>query len=159
MVLQGSSRPLSGSAAKRYQRAPEFTVSTGCRPQERNDSMNTKLPLLSAQMRAVLRLLDCESLTARQLNDRLYPLTSPQTRRVFAASMSRTIRRLERRGLIFCEAGTMAITQCGRFRLHPEMQEAMLNDLRESVRKAVAEAWAQYNESQKPNDEARNDAA
>jgi len=121
--------------------------------------MNTKLPLLSARMLAVLRLLDLESLTAHQLNDRLYRPTSPQSRRVFAASMSRTTRRLERRGLISCEGGTIVITQYGRFMLHSEMQQAMLNDLRESVRQAVAQAWAEYEESQKPNAEARNDAA
>jgi DNA-binding PadR family transcriptional regulator len=120
--------------------------------------MNTKT--LSAQMLDVLRLLDRESpTTARQLNDRLYDLTSPQSRRVFAASMSRTLRRLERRELIFFEGGTIAITQYGRFTLRPEMQEAMLNDLRESVRRAVAEAWAEYVESQKPNAEGQNDAA
>ena len=121
--------------------------------------MNTKLPLLSARMLAVLRLLDCENLTARQLNDSLYRPTSPQSRRGFAASMSRTNRRLARRRLISCDAGTMAITQFGRFRLHPEIQEAMLTDLRESVRQAVARAWADYEKSQKPNAEARDGAA
>lgn len=75
---------------------------------------------------------------------------------MFAASMSRTVRRLERRGLIACGGGTIVITQVGRFRIHPEQFEAVLNDLRESVRQAVAQAWAQYNESQKPNAEARN---
>jgi len=78
-------------------------------------------------MQQVLRFLDSEgSMTARQLNDRLYDLTSPQSRRVFGASMSRTIRRLERRGLIFFENGTIVITQVGRFRIHPEQFEAML---------------------------------
>ena len=106
--------------------------------------MNTKN--ISAQMLAVLRLLDCESLTVRQLNDRLYRLTSPQSRRVFAASMSRTIRRMERRGLISCEDGTISITSHGWYSLHPEKLQAMLEEsstgIRESVRKAVAELLA-----------------
>lgn len=121
--------------------------------------MNTKLPLLSARMLAVLRLLDCESLTARQLNDRLYRPDSAQSRRAFAASMSRTTRRLARRGLIHCEGGTMAITRSGRLGLHPEMLQAMLEQLGETVRQAVAQAWVESEESQKLNAEARNDAA
>src|ERR1035437_5908899 len=108
--------------------------------------MNTKT--LSAQMLAILRLLDCESLTARQLNYRLYQPTSPPSRRVFAASMSRTIRRLRRRGIIFCDGGTIAITQFGRLTLHPEVQQAMLNDLRESIRAACKQAWVEYQQSQ-----------
>ena len=108
--------------------------------------MNAKT--LSAQMLVVLRLLDCESLTARQLNDRLYQPTSPQSRRVLAASTSRTLRRLERRRLISCEGGTNVITQHGRFTLHPEMHEAMLDELRECVRLAVARAWTDYQQSQ-----------
>lgn len=41
----------------------------------------------------------------------------------------------------------------------PEMQETILSGLRELVRQAVAQAWAPYKESQRPNAEARNDAA
>lgn len=106
--------------------------------------MNTKT--LSAQMQAVLQLLESESLTARQLNDRLYDLTSSQSRRVFAASMSRTIQRMERRRLILCEDGTISITSHGWYTLHPEKLQAMLEEnsaaIRETVRKAVAEALA-----------------
>ena len=122
--------------------------------------MNTKLPLLSSQMQEVLRLLDREgSMTARQLNDSLYQPASPQSRRVFAASMSRTIRRLDRRGLISCERGAIVITQVGRFRIHPDQFEAMLTALRESVRQAVAQAWIEYRESNKASTETRKDAA
>lgn len=125
-----------------------------------NGIVNINQLFLSGQMREVLGLLDHQSpMTARQLNDCLYKLNSSRNRRVLAASMSRTIRRLERRRLISCEGGSIAITQYGRFMLHSEMQQAMLNDLRASVRQAVAQAWTQYDESQKPNAEARNDAA
>lgn len=108
--------------------------------------MNTKT--LSAQMQAVLQLLDSESLTARQLNDRLYALASSQSRRVFAASMSRTIHRMERRGFISCENGTISIRSHGWYTLHPEMLEVALADLRESIRQTVAQAWAEYQQSQ-----------
>lgn len=106
--------------------------------------VNKVMSAVSAQMLAALRLLDCECLTARQLNDRLYQPISGQSRRVFAASMSRTIRRLKRRGLISCESGTIAITQSGWITIHPDQFEATLTSLRESVRQAVAEAWVQY---------------
>jgi len=99
-------------------------------------------------MQAALQFLDSESLTARQLNDRLYDLTSSQSRRVFAASMSRTIRCMERHGLISCENGTISITSHGWYTLHPEMLEAMLAERRESIRQAVAQAWAEYQQSQ-----------
>lgn len=119
--------------------------------------MNTKTT--SPQMLAALRLLDCEgSMTARQLNDRLYGQTSPHDRRVFAASMSRTVRRLERRGLISCEDGMIAITEYGWITIHPEQIEAISAAVRECVRQTVAQAWAEYEESQKPNAEAGNDA-
>jgi hypothetical protein len=99
---------------------------------------------LSAQMQAVLQLLDSESLTARQLNNRLYDMTSSQSRRVFAASMSRTLRRMEQRGLISCEDGTISIRSHGWYTLHPEKLQTMLEEIstgiRESVRKAVAES-------------------
>jgi hypothetical protein len=121
--------------------------------------MNTKLPLLSAQMLAVLRLLDCESLTARQLDDRLYRPDSPQSRRAFAASMSRTIRRMLQRRLISCEGGLLSIAQSGTFRLHPEILQPTIDELAEAIRQAVAQAFASYEKSQKPNAEARNDAA
>jgi predicted transcriptional regulator len=109
--------------------------------------MNTKTT--SPQMLAALRLLDCEgSMTARQLNDRLYGQTSAPDRRVFAASMARSIRRLERRGLVVCEKGTIAITHSGWIAIHPEQVEAMLTSLRESVRQTVAQAWREFQQSQ-----------
>src|ERR1700722_6856738 len=98
-------------------------------------------------MLAVLRLLDWENLTTRQINDRLFDPASAQSRRVFAASMSRTVRRLARRGLIVCVRGTAVITQIGRYRVHPEMYEAMLNELRESIRQATEQARTDH---QKP---------
>jgi hypothetical protein len=113
-----------------------------------NAITNANQPLLSAQMLAVLRLLDLERLTPRQLNDRLFNSTPHQSRRVFAASMSRTVRRLEQRGLIFRGNGAIVITQHGEFTLHPEILQGMLDDLRTSVRQAVAEAWAEYQQSQ-----------
>jgi hypothetical protein len=131
--------PLSGDAAK----AANGLQSERCRPgtvKGVNEIMNTIQPILSAQMFAVLRLLDRENLTTRQLNDRLFDPTSPQSRRVFAASMSRTLRRLARRVLIFREGGMNVISQCGRYKVHPEMHEAMLNDIFESVRQAIEQA-------------------
>lgn len=122
--------------------------------------MNINRLLLSGQMREVLGFLDRQSpMTARQLNDYMVHLKAPGSRRVVAASVSRTVRRLRRRGLISCEGSPIAITESGRSRLYREMQEAMLTDLRKSVRQAVAEAWAEYEESQKANAEVRNDAA
>lgn len=122
--------------------------------------MNNNQLLLSDQMREVLGLLDRQSpMTARQLNRYMYALRPHRSRRVFAASISRTVRRLGRRGLISREGSTIAITQTGMFRLHPEMLEEMLTELGKSVRQAVAEAWASYEQSQKPNAEVRNDAA
>jgi hypothetical protein len=107
-----------------------------------------KTKTTSPQMLVVLRLLDCESLTPRQLNDRLYDPTSSRSRRVFAASMSRTLRRMKQRGLITCEGGTIAITSHGWYTLHPEKLEEMLTAVRECARQAAAQAWAEYNESQ-----------
>ena len=116
--------------------------------------------LLSDQMREVLGLLDRRSpMTARLLNDYMLHLKEPGSRRVVAASVSRTVRRLRRRGIISCEGSTIAITESGRSRLYHEMQEAMLTELRKSVRQAVAEAWAEYEESQKPKEAVRHDAA
>jgi hypothetical protein len=46
--------------------------------------MNNKT--LSVQMQAVLQLLESENLTARHINDRLYAVSSPGSRRVFSAS-------------------------------------------------------------------------
>jgi hypothetical protein len=111
--------------------------------------MNTKQSLLSSQMLAVLRLLDCENLTTRELNDRLFDPTSLQNRRIFAASMSRTLRRLARRGLIFRGGGMNVISQSGRFKVHPEMHEAMLNEIRESVQQAIERA---RQDSERPPD-------
>lgn len=122
--------------------------------------MNINQLLLSDQMREVLGLLDRQSpMTARQLNDYAHHLKAPASRRVVAASVSRTVRRLRRRGLVSCEGSSIVITEYGRSRLYREMQEAMLTDLRESVRQAVSQAWTQCEESQKSNAEARNDAA
>jgi hypothetical protein len=113
--------------------------------------MTVKEPSLSKPMLSVLRLLACEGpMTPRKLNDRLYqtsPQRLPQSRRVFAASMSRTIRRMERRQLVFSEGGTIAIAEHGTFTLHPESLEAMLTDLRENIRRAVAQAWSEYQQS------------
>jgi hypothetical protein len=47
----------------------------------------------------------------------------------------------------------------GVCRLDPETHDTMLTNVRESVRQAVAQAGAHYEESQKPNAEVRNDAA
>jgi hypothetical protein len=105
-----------------------------------NEIMNNEQPLLSAQMLEVLRSLDRENLTTRQLSDRLFDPVSRQNRRVFEASMSRTLRRLARRGLIFRGGGMNVISQSGRFKVHPEMHEAMLNEIRESVRQAIEQA-------------------
>ena len=117
--------------------------------------MNINQLLLSDQMREVLGLLDRQSpMTARQLNDHIHRLKAPGSRRVVAASVSRTLHRLRRRGLIFCEGRAIVITESGR----SSLQEAMLTDLRKSVRLAVAQAFAEYEESQKANAEARNDA-
>jgi hypothetical protein len=121
--------------------------------------MNTKLPPLSSQMLAVLRLLDCESLTARQINDRLYSPASRQSRKSFAASMSRTTRRMAQRRLIDRNGGTMSIAQSRRLRIHPEMVQATIDSLGEAMRQAVAQAFADYERSQKSNTEVRNDAA
>jgi len=96
---------------------------------------------------AVLRLLDCENLTTRQINDRLFDPSSRQSRRVFAASMSRTLRRMTRRGLIFRGGGRNVISQAGRFKVHPEMHEAMLNKIPESVQQAVEQARLEAEES------------
>jgi hypothetical protein len=121
--------------------------------------MNTNLPTLSQQMLAVLRLLDSENLTARQLNDRLYRMDSRRSRRVFAASMSRTTRRMARRRLIDCNGGTMSIAPSGRLRIHPEMVQATMDGLGEAMRQAVAQAFAECEKSQKSNNEVCNDAA
>jgi hypothetical protein len=43
--------------------------------------------------------------------------------------------------------------------LDPMMQETTLTNLRESVRQALAQVWAQYEGSQTPNAETRDDAA
>ena len=104
--------------------------------------MNTETP--SRQMLSVLQVLEGESsLTARQLNNRLYQPNSSQSRRAFAASMSRTVRRMERRQLLSSEGGTVAITEHGMFTLHPERLDALLQEIsiaaRESAQKAVAE--------------------
>ena len=107
--------------------------------------MNTKIH--SDRMIAVLRLLDRENLTTRQLNDRLFDRSLPHSRRVFAASMSRTLRRLARRGLIFRGGGMNVISQSGRFKVHPEMHEAMLNEFREAVRQAIKQARLEGKES------------
>ena len=104
--------------------------------------MNTKT--LSAQMQAVLQLLESENLTARQINDRLYDLTSSQSRRVFSASMSRTIRRMERRGLLSRHDEMVTITQSGRWTLHPEEYQSALEqsgkDARAAVRRTLNES-------------------
>jgi DNA-binding PadR family transcriptional regulator len=111
--------------------------------------------LLSDQMREVLELLDRQGpMTARQLNDHMHQLKVAGSRRVVAASVSRTVRRLRRRGLVSCEGSTIAITESGR----SSLQEAMLTDLRKAVRQAVAQAWAEYEESQRATIEPRNDA-
>jgi hypothetical protein len=121
--------------------------------------MNTNQLLLSHQMREVLGLLDRQSpVTARQLNDYMHHLKAAGSRRVVAASVSRTVRRLRQRGLISCEGTAIAITQAGRSKLYHEIQEAMLVQIRKSVRQAVAQAWAEYEESQKAAAETRNDA-
>ena len=117
--------------------------------------MNINQLLLSDQMREALGLLDQQGpMTARQLNDFMHHLKAAGSRRVIAASVSRTVRRLRRRGLILCEGSALAITESGRSGL----REAMLTDLRKSIRQAVAQAFAEYEESQKANAEARNDA-
>lgn len=106
--------------------------------------MNAKQPPLSPQMSRVLRLVEFESPTPRQLNDRLYDPTLSRSRRVFAASMSRTIRRMKRRGLITCEGGTIAITEHTRSTLRSERLKAMLAEAREIGKKAAR----QFQESQ-----------
>ena len=104
---------------------------------------------LSEQMRAALHLLDTESpVPLCQLYQHLYEATRHQPRRAFAASLSRTLRRMERRGLITREDRTVAITQQGRFTLHPEMREAMLTEAREIGRKAFEQAWSEIKKSQ-----------
>lgn len=92
---------------------------------------------VSAQMQAVLQLLESENLTVRQINDRLYDVTSPESRRVFSASTSRTIRRMERRGLLFRHDEVVAITQSGRWTLHPEEYQSALEQSGQDVREAV----------------------
>jgi hypothetical protein len=104
--------------------------------------MNNKT--LSAQMQAVLQLLESENLTARQINDRLYAVTSSASRRVFSASTSRTIRRMERRGLLLRHDEMVAITQSGRWTLHPEEYQSALEqsgqDARETVRRTLKDS-------------------
>jgi len=76
--------------------------------------MNINQLLLSDQMREVLGFLDRQNpMTARQLNDYMHHLKAPGSRRVVAASVSRTVRQLRRRGLISCEGSTIAITESG----------------------------------------------
>lgn len=103
---------------------------------------------LSVQMQAVLQLLESENLTARQLNDRLYDVTSAKSRRVFSASMSRTIRRMERRGLLFRHDGMVAIRQSGRWALHPEEYQSLLEQSGQAAREEVARTFAESPEIQ-----------
>ena len=55
---------------------------------------------LSKQMNLILKLVRSEGLTVRQINDRLFKGGDAKARRVHAASMSRSLRRLRQRGLI-----------------------------------------------------------
>lgn len=110
------------------------------------DEMQTKLPL-SPQMKAILELLEQDGpMAARQVNDRLYQPRSGQNRRAFAASMSRTLRRMEDRGLIVRDNEMIIATGAGLLRIHPEEFEVIIEQIREAVRQGVDEAFAQLRE-------------
>lgn len=55
---------------------------------------------MSRQMKAIVSLLEVEELTAKEVNDRLFTGGDTKARRTFAASMSRSFRRLRARGKI-----------------------------------------------------------
>lgn len=107
---------------------------------------------ISVQMEWVLELLEGEgSMTPRQINNRLYQLCPGRDRRVVAASMARTLRRLEVRGLIERDGRSIAITRDG-CRLRSDMQEAVVMQIVEAFRAGaaagVAAAFREYRESQ-----------
>lgn len=84
---------------------------------------------VSDQMTAALGLVDREGPTPLcQMYIRLYDPSRHRNRRVFAASLARTIRRMERHKLVTRQNRMIEITQHGRFTLHPEMEVAMLGE-------------------------------
>lgn len=110
---------------------------------------------LSEPMRAVLGMLDSQgAVPVYQLHIQLYDLTTHVTRRSADASLSRTLRRLEKRGLISRNGDTVVITQCGRWAIHPEEYQQFLEQFRQSVGEAVKQAIAECPELQQANREA-----
>lgn len=115
---------------------------------------------LSEQMRRVLGRLDSQgAMPVHQLHIQLYDAVAHPNRRVCAASLCRTIRRLEARGLLFSEGEMLAITQSGRRTLHPEEYRSALEQAKQSVREAVKRAIAECPELQQAIREASESEA
>ena len=105
--------------------------------------------MVSAQMQAVLLLLEHEGpVDMRYINNRLYEPAARGNRRAFAASMSRAVRRMQKRGLIVREGQKIKVTDVGIYRVHPEQFEAMLEEIRAAVRRSFSKAWSQAGEQQ-----------
>lgn len=92
--------------------------------------------------------------TVHELHIQLYDSTAHVTRRSADASLSRTLRRLEKRGLISRNGDTVVITQSGRWAIHPEEYQQFLEQIRQSAAEAVKRAIAECPELQKANREA-----
>jgi hypothetical protein len=122
--------------------------------------MSGKQLLLSPQMKRILEMLEQKgAMTVRQIDSELYRATPARNRRVFAASTSRTLSRMVRRGLVDREGKTIKATDVGLLRIHPEQVEALSNELGKAIRRAVDEAFARCWGSQEAIGEKRNDGA
>lgn len=88
-------------------------------------------------------------MTVHPLYAQLYDLSHNRNRRSFDASLSRTIHRLEQRGLISRDGDTIVMTQYGRWAIHPEGFQMFLDQMRQSIREAVDQAAAESPELQK----------
>ncbi len=101
-------------------------------------------------MEKVLRHLDHEgAMSGRQLYSHIYDPIVHGNRRIFAASISRTIRRLELRGLIKRTDVGVDITQSGRWALHPEEKKSFSEGIAQAVQRAVAQGAAESPEYQR----------
>jgi predicted transcriptional regulator len=101
--------------------------------------MDIKLPILSPQMATILRLLNSQGpMKVHEVSHHLWQSGVSQNRRAFSASMSRTILRMERRGLIVREDASIMITEVGIFRIAPAQFERMLEKQRQDVQEALS---------------------